>query len=228
MEGKIMRGRWATFVPYVQIYRKDKSMNHILGFIIGVISSICAAWLLRYATERYSSHISFRRIFKSIIVLYRKIQADGYMPDYIIGVDRNGSIVGSILSGYFGFSTIIAAATKTVRHPEGYRESEMCPTHLPAEDALAQKKILIVSCFVDTGSALERVYKYYNAMPNRPSEIRTAALYTNPSPRLKPTYFVFEMGKDIKMSLSQIMSKMPWMSDGWKYVLDGEQISRSA
>ena len=198
-------------------------MNHILSFALGVLSSIIAALVINFVTEKYSYHFSFRRVLKSIMKLYWKIQHDGFKPDYIVGLDRNGSIIASILSGYLGFRTIITAGTETARNPDGSRTTSLLHANLLIPDALSGKKILIVACYVDTGSTLEKVHEYYDSLPNRPSEIRTAALFTTLSPRFKPKYFVYELGKNLKAPVDKIMRGMPWMAEGWKYALADER-----
>jgi hypoxanthine phosphoribosyltransferase len=198
-------------------------MVYIISFILGVFSSIVAALLSSFVKDRYSSRFTFRRIFKVIMRLSQKIQADGYIPDYIVGIDRNGSIVASILSGYLGVHTIITAGTETIRRPGGARTVSLSPVYSPPEGALSGKRILIVGCFVDTGSALEIVYEYYASISNGPSEIKTASLFTTTAPRFKPNYFVYETGKNLKVSMNQIMRKMPWMTENWRYVLADER-----
>jgi hypoxanthine phosphoribosyltransferase len=197
-------------------------MTHILGFIVGVISSVVGAILVRFVVDRYSLHISFRRILKSIVRLQRLIQADGYVPDYIVGIDRNGSVVASILSGHIGIRPIIVAVTRTIHHVNTPREVQLSPDQLPGDELFANTKILIVCCYVDTGSALEVVYKHFADLPRPPSDIRTAALYTTRSPRLKPKYFVYEIGRDVKASIDQIIVKMPWITDEWKLAPRGK------
>jgi hypoxanthine phosphoribosyltransferase len=197
-------------------------MTHIVGFVVGVISSVVGALLIRFVVDRYSLYISFRRILKSIVRLHRLIQADGYVPDYIVGIDRNGSVVASILSGHIGFRPIIVAATRTIHHVNTPREVQLSLDELPKGEFFANTKILIVCCFVDTGSALEVVFKHFATLARPASDIRTAALYTTRSPRLKPQYFVFEIGRDVKASIDQIIVKMPWITDEWKLAPRGK------
>jgi len=155
--------------------------------------------------------------------LYRQIDDDKYQPDYVIGIDRNGSIIASILSGYLGTRAIITAHTETIRYPDGSRSVNLRNEHLPPESNFSGKKILITACFVDTGSALEVVYKYFADLSNGPEEIRTAAIFATSSPRMKPKYLVHEIGKGIKTSIGRVMHAMPWMKQGWKYVLANER-----
>ena len=199
-------------------------MTHVFTFIVGVLSSIAAALVLRHAADRYSSHIGFRRVMKDVISLFRAIQKDDYIPDEIIGVDRNGSIVASILSGYIGFRPVMVIATRTIHHADSPREVNLSTDHLPGEGAFCGKKVLVVCCYVDTGSALEVVYNYLYSLPTPPSEIRTAAIYTTPSPRLKPRYFIHELGKDMKVSIDRVILRMPWIKEDWKLAPRGKKV----
>jgi hypoxanthine phosphoribosyltransferase len=203
-------------------------MSHVISFFIGVCSSIVAAIIVWMVAGKHSRHFSFQRVFKDIMTLWKMIQADNFSPDYVVGVDRNGCIVASILSGYLGVTTIIAAGTESVRHNDGSRDVLLSKVHLPQSGVLSGKKLLIVCCFVDTGSAMRIIYDYYTSLPDRPSEIRTAALYTTVSPRFKPRYYVCEIGKDIKLSIEQMIQRMPWMNSNWKYLLDRNVLNRRA
>lgn len=198
-------------------------MTHVFTFVLGVLSSIVAALVLRHAADRYSSHISFRRVLKDVIALFRTIHKDEFVPDEIVGVDRNGSIVASILSGYIGFRPAMVIGTRTIHHANSPREVNLSTDNLPSEDAFCGKKVLIVCCYVDTGSALEVVYKYLCSLPKPPSEIRTAALYTTPSPRLKPKYFIHELGRDMKVSIDGVILNMPWIKEDWKLAPRGKK-----
>lgn len=203
-------------------------MSDVTRFFIGVCSSIVATIVIWFVAGKYSRHFSFRRVFKDIMTLRKMIQADNFLPDYVVGVDRNGCIVASILSGYLGVTTIIAAGTENVRHNDGSRDVLLSKVHLPQSGVLSGKKLLIVCCFVDTGSALRVIHDYYSSLPDRPSEIKTAALYTTVSPRFKPRYYVCEIGKDIKLSIEQMIQRMPWINSDWKYLLDRNVLSRRA
>jgi hypoxanthine phosphoribosyltransferase len=198
-------------------------MEHIIGFVLGIVSSIVATVVISVVSEKYSYRFGFKRLFKIIIELYWMIQQDGYNPDYIVGIDRNGCIIASILSGYLGYGTILVAGTITVRNLDGSRTITLSPVHIPPIDALSGKKILLVSCFVDTGSALETVYKYFDSLSIRPGDIRAATLFTTPAPRFKPRYFIYETGKNIKVPIYKIMRALPWMTKGWKFVLSDEK-----
>lgn len=192
-------------------------MNYAVAFVLGVISSVTAYLIVKLMADKLSTRFSFQRVYKDTICLLRKIEAADCVPDQIIGIDRSGSIIGSILAGYLGIRTIISAGTKHTRHADGTRSVSLRQRNLPRQGVLDGKRVLLVSCFVDTGSAAEAVRNYYASMENGPSKICFAALYTTKAPRYKPQYFVYEAGRDIKASMDQIMHSMPWVSEGWKH-----------
>jgi hypoxanthine phosphoribosyltransferase len=199
-------------------------MNYFLTFIIGIMSGAVVAVGLPYVKEKFYASLSFPRVFKKVMSLYSSIRSDGYDPDYIIGIDRSGCMIASMLSGYFGELTIMAAATETVRMPDGARKARLCESHLLNKDVLSGKKILIVSCFVDTGSSMEVVHEYYCSSQPPPSEIRTAALFITARPRFRPKYFVHQVGRDMNVPINKLMHKMPWMSKDRKHVLSDESL----
>lgn len=199
-------------------------MDSLISFFIGILSSLAATFFIKYVLERYSSRLNFKSVLKDILILHKMIDKDAFSPDYIVAIDRNGCIVGAILAGYMGTRTVISIATENVRKPDGKRESKLSEAHLPRQGVFFEKKILIIIAFNETGTSLEMVYNYYATLSEKPAEIRTAALYTTVSPKIKPKYFVKEVGQDIKVTINQIMYKMPWMKKEWKHSFGDERM----
>lgn len=198
-------------------------MTEVISIIIGVVSSIVAALLLKYAVTIFKSRITFKSIMRNIIKLSDVITKDGYVPDLIVAIDRNSSVVGAILSGYFGLKTIISIATINLREADGSRTISISAEHLPNPEFIGNKKLLILICCNDSGTSLGTVYEYFSSMSVPPGEIRTAALFTTISPNFKPKYHAIEVGEDIKKPMNNIISRMPWMNDGWKHVFGSER-----
>jgi len=199
-------------------------MNEIWSFIIGIISSIAATLILRMLLDKLNLRFSFRRILNDIRSLYSQIIRDDFKPDYIVTIDRNATIIGGILAGYFGLETVISVATSNLRLPNGSRSTEVLKAHLPDPEVLKDKSLLLVICFNDSGKSLEAVHNYLLSPPFEIREIRTAALYTSVSPQIKPKYFAHEVGKDLKTSINRIINKMPWMTREWKHVFANERL----
>jgi len=199
-------------------------MGSLGAFIVGILSSIAAALILRVAIDKISLRFTFRRVLGDIRRLYAQIEDDGYVPDHIIAIDRNGTIVGAILAGFFGVETVISLATVNHRLADGSRTTVMLEAHLPKAEFLHHKTLLLVICFNDTGTSLEAVYRCLGAPPFEVKEMRSAALYTSVSPRLKPKYFAREVGRDLKTSVNRIVNKMPWMIREWRHVFGRERL----
>lgn len=200
-------------------------MVNFWSFLIGILSSLAAALILRYALDKLNLLFPFRRVLRDIKLLYREIASSGFKPDYIVTVDRNGTIIGAILAGFFGFETVISIATINERLQDGSRSTIISQAHLPRPEILQGKKLLIVICFNDTGTSLETVYRCFSSAPYKVEELRLAALYTSVSPKLKPKYFALEVGRDLKTSVNSIIYKMPWMSREWRHVLASERLA---
>ena len=199
-------------------------MNTVLSLFVGMLSSILAALLLQALASRLNLLFPFRRILGDVRKLYHLIRYDRFDPEFIITVDRNSTIVGSILAGFFGFQTVIAIATVNTRLPDGTRQISISNAHLPLPELLDGKKILLLICFNDTGTSLETVYHCLSNSPFKIAEIRIAALYTSVSPKIKPRYSVLQIGKDVNTSFNRIIYKMPWMSKEWRHVLGEERL----
>jgi len=195
----------------------------LVNILIGVASSIIAALILIYAIEIYKSRVTFGTVMKNVVKLHKLIVGDGFVPDLIVAIDRNSSVVGAMLSGYFGLKAIISIATINTREPDGSRKINISPDHLPQAEVISKRKLLILICCNDSGTSLATVYDYFASIIEAPGEIRTAALYTTISPRLKPQYFSVEVGEDIKVPMNKIISRMPWMYPGWNHVFGKER-----
>jgi hypoxanthine phosphoribosyltransferase len=200
-------------------------MNNVTSFVVGILSSIAAALILRLVIAKISLRFSFRRVLNDIRSLHSQIDRDRFVPDYIITIDRNGTIVGAILAGYFGVETVISIATVNHRLPDGSRTITVSEAHLPKPEYLYNKALLLVICFNDSGTSLEAVYRCLGTHPFQVKEMRSAALYTSVSPRFKPKYFVREAGRDLKTSVNRIVNKMPWMTREWRHVFARERLT---
>lgn len=200
-------------------------MANAISFLIGVLSSIAAYLIVDRVGHRFASRFPFRRVVGSVRILLQKLQGDGFVPDYVIGINRNGAIVASILAGYLGVRPILAVGFETERREDGGREAVLSKIHLASMTSLSRRKVLVVACFVDTGLGLAAVVNYLRSIPD-PPEVRTAAVFTNPTPLMKPRYFVFEIGKNLHRSINQLISQMPWMGRGWRQLLERERSGR--
>ena len=198
-------------------------MNNAIAFGIGVISSIVAALIVRFAFDKLSLRFSFGRIMTDLRRIHSQMIDDGFTPDLVVTVDRSGTIVGGIWAGFIGLQTAFAIPTLTERLSTGERFTIVPPDRLPRPEAINGKKLLIFNCYNDTGSALEAVYQELTKHPFAPADVKLASLYTTMSPRVKPRYFAAEVGRDLNTSMNKLFFKMPWMAKEWRHALASER-----
>jgi len=198
-------------------------MEYAISFLIGVISSIFATLIIRHVRTKYSSRLSFNGILDNIKILLKRMINDNFNPDYIITIDRNASIIGSIFAGFIATKSVLNIMTETIRLPDGTRKVKIIEETIPNDAVFNNKNILIITCFNDSGDTLKLVYEFISNILPSPNQIKTAALFTSISPVLKPSYYAKEVGTDIKAPMFILMKNMPWMLEGWRHVLANER-----
>ena len=75
--------------------------------------------------NRARLRLRFRAVLSLITDLAGQIERDGFKPDYIVTVDRNSGIVGSIFAGYIGLRAVVSIAAVHRRLPDGSRETRL-------------------------------------------------------------------------------------------------------
>jgi hypothetical protein len=60
---------------------------------------------------------------------------------------------------------------------------------------------------------------------NAPGEVRTVAIYTSVSPAIMPMYKGVIVGRDTRKPMNQIISQLPWVTEGWRHVLGKERLA---
>lgn len=198
----------------------------IISFFLGISTSIIGSYIVKYLLERFYGKVRFSSILKAIDSLLVQFQSENFHPDFIVGIGRNGAVVASILSGHLGRRTILTTNLRDKWTQPNIRKTTIEASYMPSPEALHQKKILLVTCFVNSGSALKASYDHYleTTMKAPPAQIRTAAIFTTVDPIMKPELFVYEIGKNYRIPMYKIMRKLPWMRSGW--ILSIDQTSR--
>jgi hypoxanthine phosphoribosyltransferase len=199
-------------------------MDLALSFLVGVLASVAAAYLV-ILRQRTRFRLGFRSIMANIGVLLSRMEAENYTPDLIVTIDRNSGVVGSIVAGHIGLTSVVSLATQNSRGSDGTRTIQLDPAFEPALAGLAGRNVLVLICCNDSGVSLEYIVTRLRTSATPPAEVRTAALYTSVSPALKPKYFAVEVGQDTKVSMNQIVSRLPWMTNGWKHVFGNERLA---
>jgi hypoxanthine phosphoribosyltransferase len=197
----------------------------VVSFVVGVLSSLAASWVL-LLRERARLRLRFRAILAHIVTLAKQLEQDDYIPDYIVTVDRNSGVVGSILAGHIGLKSVVSVSTVNHRLPDGSREIRLDPLSAGALRLLKGVRVLVLICCNDTGTSLGYVVRFLRELGNDgPCEIRTAAIYTSVSPAIRPTYRVVLVGHQTRQSMNRIISRLPWMTSGWQHVLGTERLA---
>jgi hypoxanthine phosphoribosyltransferase len=202
-------------------------MATIISFAVGVLSSIAAAWIF-LLREKARLRLRFRAVLSLITGLAGQIERDGFKPDYIVTIDRNSGVVGSILAGYIGLRAVVSIAAVHRRLPGGSRETRLDPLSTQMLPLLAGSKVLVLICCNDSGTSLNHVVRALQELgKDAPADIRTAALYTTISPAILPDYKAVVVGRDTRRSMNQIISRLPWMGHGWRHMLAAERIQQT-
>lgn len=141
--------------------------------------------------------------------IIRSMAADGWRPDYIVGLTRGGLVPANMLSQYLDvpMETLKVSFRDDVAGPES--------NLWMAEDAVAGKKILIVDDINDTGATLNWIRQDWSESggPNVNWDyiwgetVRTAVMVNNEaSDFTDPTY----VGMNINKLEEPIWCVFPW------------------
>lgn len=198
-------------------------LGSILSFGVGVMSSI-AAWALSIAILSWLEvRFTFRRAQNIVDDFAANLISDGFNPDYILAIDRNSTILGTLLAGQLGLRTVISVATENRRNIDGSRAITLAEGYLCNLDTLAGKNLLVFIAFNNSRTSLQLVYDHLQAACGAGSDIRTAAFYSSPSPRMIPRYVALKSAKRGERSAIRLMDKMPWATKSWKRALREER-----
>lgn len=189
-------------------------MSTFISFFVGVASSLAAAGLI-FLRARARYRLRFPAVMRLIENLAERIRKDNYHFDYIVTVGRSGGVAGSILAGEFGLIAPVAITPVKTRLPDGDRTIELDPASRAALQGLAGRRLLVFICCNDTGVSLKYVLDELLALSPPPLEVRTAALYTSPSPLVMPRYTGVVLEKESSQSMSEILAGLPWVNERW-------------
>lgn len=194
----------------------------IASFMVGTLSSIFATWLILIRKKT-----RFRLHFNSVVALVSDladaIAKDGYDYDHVLALGRNSGVVGSILAGMVGLDAVVSISMLKRRLADGNRTIELDDAGENVLPTMCGKKVLVLLCCNDSGASLQYIVRRLEALDPNPSEIRTAALYTAPSPVFKPTYSAVTVGNDTKKTMTDILHGLPWASKRWIHPFEKER-----
>jgi hypothetical protein len=76
-------------------------MAAILSFVVGVLSSLVATFIA-FLRGKARFRLRLRAIVALIVNVAKQLELDNFSPQYIVTIDRNSGVVGSILAGHIG------------------------------------------------------------------------------------------------------------------------------
>ena len=124
--------------------------------------------------------------------LYHKIQSDGFVPDFLVGLSRGGLVPLGFLAGEQMFDNRATKIINIKSYVKSGHQTELrmfIPAHL--EDLKDARSILIIDDLVDSGKTMEYVYTLFKrTFPT--ARIKTGTLFYKKSSTIKPDYFVQE------------------------------------
>jgi len=117
--------------------------------------------------------------------LAAQVVADGFRPDFIIGISRGGLLVGGALAYTLGIKNTF---TMSVEFYTGIDERLPVPMLLPPIPDLVdmhEQRVLIADDVADTGATLSLVKGFCNGMLG---EVKCAVLYEKPRSGVRCEY----------------------------------------
>ena len=197
-------------------------MSIAISLAVGVLSSLVATAVV-LLRQRARLRLRMNPVLHLIEQLARRIVADNYIFDYVVTIDRNSAVAGTILAGNFGLRSAISVTTQNTRRPDGSRDISLDEVSAHVLTALGGKRLLVFICCNDSGTSLNFVVESLKQLSDPPAEIRTAALYSSQSPAIMPRYRVVVVGRDTRQSMNDILERLPWVTKQWLHPLAQER-----
>jgi hypoxanthine phosphoribosyltransferase len=128
---------------------------------------------------------TWNQLYTMLLYQTKKIQADGYKPDIIVGIARGGIVPARILSDLLETKDL---TTIQIEYYKGINQTKDEPSLKQCLDLqLTGKTVLLVDDISDSGSSLRLGKKHLKQ--NGAKEIKIATLYAKPTSITKPDYF---------------------------------------
>ncbi|HEX9932501.1 MAG TPA: phosphoribosyltransferase family protein [Allosphingosinicella sp.] len=146
------------------------------------------------------SYISHERFLEEVESLARQIEADGWQPDFLVGIGRGGLVPAAYLSHRLGLS-MLSVDHSTGDHGFG---AELL-------DKLAGKirsgaRLLIVDDINDSGGTINFLRAAIEAKTDEPEGLRVAVLVHNVRSRARAEYH----GSEIDRGADKNWYVFPW------------------
>ncbi len=115
----------------------------------------------------------------------KSIKADGYQPDFMVGLARGGWVLSRVLCDYLGVKDLVSLKVEhwgVTATPDGKAKIKY-----PFDINLTGKNVLVVDDITDTGESMMVAAEYVKSM--NPASIKTAALRHIEGSKFKPDYY---------------------------------------
>jgi hypoxanthine phosphoribosyltransferase len=163
------------------------------------------------------SRVTFRRVLHDTRQLADLINASGFAPQALVAINRSGAITGAVLCGIVeGLDS--RAPLVVGLNPE--RDNGVRTTTISGglPDLSNFHRVVVTSCVNDSGHGLQTVLDWIRA--TAPTiETRTAAVYSSERATVIPDFVGRIIEADRGLSASKLMTRMPWMIEGWHHDL---------
>jgi hypoxanthine phosphoribosyltransferase len=194
----------------------------MISFIVGVLASVVAAGIVSlFISQSTKFRVPFRSFKNHVSSLASKLNNDLKIDiDLVIGINRSGLIVASILAGRLGRLNHRTPSSIDVelKRINGLRTSTV--SYGPTK--IACSKVLLVGCTIDTGSGLAAALEYLKQhFPD--VQIVTAALYVNPRSLVLPDFVGKEVDASKGKRMQRFLTQLPWIDSGWTHDLPSER-----
>ena len=148
------------------------------------------------------SFITAQQLLEDSFRLACQVYADGFRPNFIVGIWRGGAPIGIAVQEYFDFKEVetdhIAVRTSSYYEMgKQAKEIRVHGLHYLIENINAQDSLLIVDDVFDTGRSIEALMKQLKNQTrlNMPQDIRIACPWFKPAnnkTKIIPDYYVHE------------------------------------
>jgi len=142
------------------------------------------------AVEMKCKLVSWEEVVEMCKTLASKIEADGYIPDMIVGLARSGFVPSRLLSDLLAVTDLVALKVEHWLDTTGeHREEATIPYKTPFP--LEGKRVLVVDDIVDTGKSMNISVDYLRQF--NPSTLKTAVMQYITASEHKPDYYAMKI-----------------------------------
>jgi len=147
-------------------------------------------------------YISAQQLLEDSFRLAHQVFADGFQPNFIVGIWRGGAPVGIAVQEYFEFKGIetdhISVRTSSYYGIDKQAKNiRVHGLHYLIENANADDRLLIVDDVFDSGRSVDALIRQIHKQSrlNTPADIRVACPWYKPGKRqvdFKPDYYLHQ------------------------------------